>query len=594
MTRGRVVLLLLLEFVLVESVVVTGQTEQSRVWEGDRAVEQQRIEKECVGKALDLVFIIDSSRSILPRDFERVKDFIVNILRFLDVGLEKTRVGLVLYGSTVEKIFSLGTHGKVEDMERAVRRMEHLATGTMTGMAIKYTADVAFSGQEGARPLGLNIPRVAVIVTDGRPQDPVAEPAARARDAGILIFAVGVGRVDMTTLRLIGSEPHEKHVFFVQNFSMIQTLLSEFHTKICDTDLCGVVGHGCEQICINAPGSFICKCKAGFILNSDQKTCRRIDQCQVGEHGCEHECVSTATSYSCRCRTGFTLNPDGRTCRRTDFCLSAKNTCEHECVSTADSYLCKCRKGYILNPDGKSCRQCSSGAMDLVFIIDGSKRLGARNFQLVKQFVNNIVDGLEVAPNATRVGLAQYSARVRTEFPLRRYSTAKEVKAAVSRTKYAGQGLGWGVAVRQLFKQSFRVVEGARHLSRNIPRVAIMFTDGREQGNMAEWATKAKQNGINIYAVGVGETIEERLQQIASFPQDEHLYYARNSRSMGEIAEKVKAQICKGNPSAGDRCKCQAVMAFQIQANEEIQRLTQRLDEVLKRLKTVENYVTTK
>uniref|UniRef100_UPI00398ED833 matrilin-4-like n=1 Tax=Pristiophorus japonicus TaxID=55135 RepID=UPI00398ED833 len=597
MASRCIFLLLLLEVVLVENVVLgskTQLTKRSRASKGDKANVQQDIEKGCVGKALDLVFLIDSSRSILPADFERVKEFLNNILRFLDIGLDKTRVGLVLYGSTVESVFSLKTHRKVTDMMRAVKDMVHLATGTMTGLAIEYTMNVAFSTQAGARPWERNVPRVAIIVTDGRPQDQVAEVAAQARDSGILIFAVGVGRVDMKTLRLLGSEPHEKHVFFVQNFSMIQTLLSEFQTKICDTDLCGVTDHGCEQICISTPGSYICKCKEGFILNNDQKTCRRIDHCSLGNHGCEHECTNIETSYICRCRTGYTLNPDKKTCRRIDFCVLARHNCEHDCVSTEDSYLCRCRKGYILNPDGKTCLECFNGAMDLVFIIDGSRSLGAQNFQSVKQFVSSMVDALEVAPNATRVGLVQYSTKVRTEFPLRRYSTASDVKAAVSRARYIGRGPVAGLALGQIFKHSFKVAEGARALAENIPKVVVVFTDGRAQDDLAVWANKAKQNGVNIYAVGVGKAIEAVLQQIASFPQDEHLYYAKDVRTMGEIAEKLKAQICKGNLSLGDQCKCEAVMTFQIHANEEIRRLTHKLDEVMNRLKTVENYLKAK
>ncbi|GCB60766.1 hypothetical protein scyTo_0006928 [Scyliorhinus torazame] len=551
-TLRDVFLLLLLGVALAEDRALARQaqhTKQSRVDKGMEATVQQDIEEQCVGKALDLVFIIDSSRSILPPDFERVKEFINNILKFLDVGADNTRVGLVLYGSTVESVFALKTHKKVEDMMRAVKDMVHLATGTMTGLAIEYTMNVAFSTREGARPLDGNVPRVAIIVTDGRPQDKVAEVAAQARDLGILIFAVGVGRVDMDTLRLIGSEPHEKHVFFVQNFSMIQTLLSGFQTKICDTDLCGVIGHGCEQICISTPGSYICKCKKGFILNKDQKTCRRID-----------------------------------------VCVLARHNCEHDCVTTEDSYLCRCRKGYLLNPDGKTCQQCTSGAMDLVFFIDGSKSLGAKNFQAVKQSVDNIVDGLEVAPNATRVGLVQYSTKVRTEFPLRRYSTVNEVKAAVSQAKYIGRGSMTGLALRQIFKSSFRVAEGARTLSENVPKIAIVFTDGREHVDIAGWAANAKRNGISIYAVGVGKRAHEELQQIASFPQDEYLYYAKDFGTMDEMAEKLKLQICKGNPSLADQCKCEAIVSFQINANEKIRTLTHGLEEVMNRLKTVENY----
>ncbi|XP_078073113.1 matrilin-1-like [Mustelus asterias] len=542
MTFGNIFLLLLLGVALVEDRALARQTQhtkQFRVSKEVKAAVQQDIEEQCVGKALDLVFVIDSSRSILPPDFEKVKEFINNLLKFLDVGADKTRVGLVLYGSTVESVFALNTHRKVADMMGAVKDMVHLATGTMTGLAIEYTMEVAFSTREGARPLNRNVPRVAIIVTDGRPQDKVAEVAAQARDSGILIFAVGVGRVDMETLRLIGSEPHEKHVFFVQNFSMIQTLLSEFQTKICDTDLCGVIGHGCEQICISTPGSYLCKCKKGFVLNSDQKTCSRVD-----------------------------------------FCVLAGNSCEHDCVNTEDSYLCKCRKGYILNPDGKTCQECTNGAMDLVFFIDGSGNLGAKNFQSVKQFVSSIVDGLEVASNTTRVGLVQYSTKVQTEFPLRRYSTANEVKAAVSQAKYIGRAPTTGLALRQIFKNSFKVAEGARPLSENIPKVAIVFTAGRDQVDMAEWANKAKQNGINIYAVGIGKAAQEELQQIASFPHDEYLYYTKDFKTMGKIAEKLKLQICKelftGSPSLDDQCKCEAVVSFHVNANEGIRTLSQK------------------
>lgn len=42
-----------------------------------------------------------------------------------------------------------------------------------------------------------------------------------------------------------------------------------------------------------------------------------------------------------------------------------------------------------------------------------------------------VVDSLDISPQGTRVGLVQYSSRVRTEFPLNMYHTAEEIKAAV-------------------------------------------------------------------------------------------------------------------------------------------------------------------
>ena len=49
--------------------------------------------------------------------------------------------------------------------------------------------------------------------------------------------------------------------------------------------------------------------------------------------------------------------------------------------------------------------------------------------------VLQVVDSLDVSTHGTRVGLVQYSSRVRTEFPLNMYHTADEIKAAVMKVK---------------------------------------------------------------------------------------------------------------------------------------------------------------
>ncbi|XP_007437135.1 matrilin-2 [Python bivittatus] len=848
------------------------------------------LENVCSNKRLDLVFIIDSSRSVRPYDFEKVKEFILTILHFLDISPDNTRVGLIQYASTVKNEFSLKTFKKKQDIERAVKRMMYLATGTMTGLAIQYAMNIAFSESEGARPLSQNVPRVIMIVTDGRPQDPVAEIAAKARNSGILIFAIGVGRVDMNTLKSIGSEPYEDHVFLVANFSQIESLTSVFQTKICVQHMCSITEHGCDHFCINTPGSYVCKCKQGYILNSDRrscsiqdlceiekhecehicvntpgsyvcqcydgyeleedgkncfivdycalnnqgcqhecintedsyycqchkgfilnpdkKTCKRPDHCALQNHGCQQECVNTDESYFCQCKQGFTLNPDKRTCKRINICSLGKHGCQHECVSTEESYMCKCQTGYILNRDrktcrridhcaefnhgceqlclntresyicqcsegfiinedlktcsrvdycllndhgcehlcvntgtsyicqctegyvlhgdgktckrrdlcklvdhgcehlcesdgesyvckchegfilkkdrrtcrnqdvcksinhgcehicvnnndsyackchegfvlwndGRTCKRCTEGPIDLVFVIDGSKSLGENNFEIVKEFVLGILDSLTISPKAARVGLLQYSSQVRTEFTLKQFNTAKDMKKAVTQIKYMGKGSMTGLALKQMTERSFTEAEGARHLSANVPRVSVLFTDGRAQDDVSEWATKAKQSGITIYAVGIGKSIEEELQTIASDPVEKHVFYAEEFKAMEEITAKLQKRICEdlkdyqdGTTSAlhsmnllseepetstlaitdvlscsnfavhhkylfkekqlrtkaaddkKDPCKCEHLMDFQNFATTEVRKLTQQLEEMSKRMEALEN-----
>ncbi|KAF7643602.1 hypothetical protein LDENG_00236660, partial [Lucifuga dentata] len=128
--------------------------------------------------------------------------------------------------------------------------------------------------------------------------------------------------------------------------------------------------------------------------------------------------------------------------------------------------------------------------MDLVFVIDGSKSLGPANFELVKQLVNGIVDSLDISSSGTRVGLLQYSTKVCTEFSLSQYSTAQDVMQAVDRIQYMGRGSMTGSALRHMFESSFTAREGGRS---NVPHVSIVFTDGRSQDDVSEWANKAKK-----------------------------------------------------------------------------------------------------
>ena len=37
--------------------------------------------------------------------------------------------------------------------------------------------------------------------------------------------------------------------------------------------------HGCDQTCVNTPGSYRCTCSTGFQLNDDQMTC--TDPCEL-------------------------------------------------------------------------------------------------------------------------------------------------------------------------------------------------------------------------------------------------------------------------------------------------------------------------
>ncbi|XP_026121785.1 matrilin-4 isoform X8 [Carassius auratus] len=675
-------------------------------------------EPKCKSGPVDLVFIIDGSRSVRPHEFETMRKFMIDIIHELDIGLEATRVGVVQYSSQVQNVFSLKAFSKPEQMVKAINEIIPLAQGTMTGLAIRYAMNVAFSAEEGARP---NVPHVAVIVTDGRPQDRVAEVAAAARESGIEIYAVGVARADMTSLRAMASPPFEDHVFLVERFDLIHQFGLQFQDKLCGMDLCLESDHGCQhicesspgsyhclclpgytlnedgktctpidlcaegkhdcdQICIASPGSFTCDCNTRYTLNDDKRTCTMIDYCSFGNDSCEHQCVSVLSGFKCHCNEGYSLNDDLKTCTMIDYCSFGNDSCEHECVSVLQSFYCRCHEGYTLNEDettctmidycsfgnhscdhhcvsvlngfycrcnegytlqengktcqsdnlcntvehgceyqcvstpgsyhcicpeghvlqddGKSCGTCRSSNIDLVLLIDGSKSVRPQNFELVKQFVNQVVDQLDVSPKGTRVGLVQYSSRVRTEFPLSMYQTKEEIKKAVMNVEYMEKGTMTGLALKHMVENSFSEADGARPAEKNIPRVGLVFTDGRSQDDIQEWAKKAKEAGITMYAVGVGKAVEDELREIASEPMEKHFFYTADFTAISQIAENLKLNVCaaesQGEIEVKDPCACESLVEFQQVTMSTLDQLNQKLSAMTKRLEVLESQLLTR
>ena len=49
-------------------------------------------------------------------------------------------------------------------------------------------------------------------------------------------------------------------------------------------------------------------CPAGY--DGDGKSCSNVDECEDNVDGCDQECIDTPGSYVCTCNSGYTLNAD--------------------------------------------------------------------------------------------------------------------------------------------------------------------------------------------------------------------------------------------------------------------------------------------
>lgn len=58
--------------------------------------------------------------------------------------------------------------------------------------------------------------------------------------------------------------------------------------------------------------------------------------------------------------------------------------------------------------------------------------------------------------------------------------------------------------------------------------------------------TSAFIPGFKMYAVGVGNAVEDELKEIASEPTGEHYFYTADFKAMSQIAKKLQINVCNG------------------------------------------------
>lgn len=88
--------------------------------------------------------------------------FLNKIIEGLNVGPDATHVGVVNYASKVKNEVSLKSYKTKAALIKAVSKIEPLSSGTMTGLAIQFAMNVAFSEAEGARVKSTDISKVGI------------------------------------------------------------------------------------------------------------------------------------------------------------------------------------------------------------------------------------------------------------------------------------------------------------------------------------------------------------------------------------------------------------------------------------------------
>ncbi|XP_068197852.1 collagen alpha-1(XII) chain isoform X2 [Antennarius striatus] len=178
----------------------------------------------------DVVLLVDGSYSIGLANFAKVRSFLEVLVNTFDIGPDKVQISLVQYSRDPHTEFYLNSHHDLDAVVKAVRTFPYRGGSTNTGKAMTYVREKVFLSSRGART---NVPRVTILITDGKSSDAFQEPATRLRNSDVEIFAVGIKDAVRSELEAIANQPAKTHVYTVEDFDAFQRISTELTQSIC-------------------------------------------------------------------------------------------------------------------------------------------------------------------------------------------------------------------------------------------------------------------------------------------------------------------------------------------------------------------------
>ncbi|XP_076011024.1 collagen alpha-1(XII) chain-like [Genypterus blacodes] len=516
-----------------ESLPVSGQlTIQSSTVTGGVVRKPQSADsvKCSAGAVADLVFLVDGSWSVGRQNFKYVRSFIAAMTGAFQISEDKTRVGVFQYSDDARTEFNLNEHLTRPTLLRAINNLPYKGGNTMTGDALDYLQKNAFTEAFGSRR---GFPKVAMIITDGKSQDPVEAYARQLRSRGVEIFVLGIKEADEEEMKQMASTPYRTHVYNVPNFDVIKQVQKELIKRVCagvDDQMNSLVSG--EEVIEPASDLQVLEVasksiRVTWVPSIGEVSGYKVQMLPMMAGGKRQELYVGAGHTSVVVRD---LSPD------TEYEISLfalKGLMPSEPVTTMQK-----------TQPVKVSLECSLGVdvqADVVLLVDGSYSIGLANFAKVRAFLEVLVNTFDIGAHKVQISLVQYSRDPYTEFHLNTHHDLSAVVKAVRTFPYRGGSTNTGRAMTYVREKIFQTNKGART---NIPRVTILITDGKSSDAFHDPATRLRDSNVEIFAVGVKDAVRSELEAIANTPAETHVYTVEDFDAFERISKELTQAIC--------------------------------------------------
>ncbi|XP_073236997.1 collagen alpha-3(VI) chain-like [Porites lutea] len=162
--------------------------------------------------SLDVAILVESSANVPPNEFQNMKDFIKDIVKYLLAFEGEQQVSIILYGSQATTRVAFGQYHSEFDFKKIIDSLPLQKGLARLDNALQFVFSQVFTAKGGVRP---GVQKVCIVLTnEQRPgkkySDDVKTAVEPLHQAGVRVIAIGVTSLaDWRQLRVLTRDPKD-------------------------------------------------------------------------------------------------------------------------------------------------------------------------------------------------------------------------------------------------------------------------------------------------------------------------------------------------------------------------------------------------
>uniref|UniRef100_A0A8C5MCI6 von Willebrand factor n=1 Tax=Leptobrachium leishanense TaxID=445787 RepID=A0A8C5MCI6_9ANUR len=171
---------------------------------------------------------------------------------------------------------------------------------------------------------------------------------------------------------------------------------------------------------------------------------------------------------------------------------------------------------------------------DLVFCIEGSSKVGESNFNMVKHFLEHLVQNMVISEETIHITIIQYSYTITVEYSFTERQSKEDIVQRIREMKYqGGNSTNTGKAINFVSEQSFTTSGGSRD---HVPHLVYMVTS-----NPPTDVITSVDESISIFPIAVGPDID--IREFNRITSHDNLIVIRDYTELIKEADSLLSKI---------------------------------------------------